>query len=337
MVELDYGKTLPVESLRAKQEVRKTPEVDIHIGNFFPWSAVVRNKTLVNWVGKTGADKLEWMAVGPIGPVFEDLPLGPTQEVLVKPVGALQEIFGKKLGHGHVIFNPYADIWNILGRRPDPLRPGQAIALYNLILSREPVSRRALKKLEQVKNGKFPVVVYPLFHGEDVQAHYHESYLQTHPAFYNDPRSTEEVIHAVAAGDYSKVCVDLYHFREATDKGLRPFGETEKELFGTLEKFQKAGVLGEVHVQSGRLLHLDQTIETDEELKAMFGENPNYDTRLGRMLKFLIHDLGFMGPYTFEVDTRALTDIYGKEILFPHKVSKLLEANAAAIDYIRRA
>ncbi|MDP3998035.1 MAG: hypothetical protein Q8P89_00255 [bacterium] len=337
MVEFVEEKSAPAESLLANQEVRQTPEVDIHIGNFFPWSAVVRNNTLVKWVEKTGADKLEWMAVGPIGPVFEKLPLGPTQEVLVKPVGALQEIFGKRLGHGHVIFNPYANIWNILGRRPDPLRPGEAIALYNLILSREPVSKRALEKLKLVKNGKFPVVVYPPFHGEDIQAHYSESYLQTHPAFYNDPRNAEEVIRAVDAGDYSKVCVDLYHFQEATDKGFRPFGETEKELFGTLEKFQKAGVLGEVHVQPGRLLHLDQTIETDEELKAMFGENPNYNTRLGRMLKFLIHDLGFMGPYTFEVDTRALTDIYGKEVLLPHKIGKLLEANAAAIDYIRRA
>lgn len=90
-------------------------------------------------------------------------------------------------------------------------------------------------------------------------------------------------------------------------------------------------------MQPGRLLHLDTAIETEQELKAIFGENPNYDTRLGRMLKFLIHDIGFMGPYTSEIDPRALVKIYGKKILLPPNYGKLLEAQGAAIDYIRRA
>lgn len=147
--------------------------------------------------------------------------------------------------------------------------------------------------------------------------------------------NTDEIIRAVRAGEYSKVCVDTYHFQEATNTGVRPFGSTEKELFETLERFHRAGVLGEVHVQPGRLINLDRTIETDEELKAMFGEDPSYNTRLGRMLKFLIHDLGFMGPYTAEIDPRALVDIYGKKILLPPQRGKMLEAQAAAIDYIR--
>lgn len=315
-------------------ESKRMPEVNIHVGNFLPWSAVVKNQTLVDWVEKSGADKLEWMAVGPVS---EKIPLGPTREVLTKPVKVLQQIFGERLGSGHVIFNPYAALWGILGRRPDPLRPGESLALYNLVISNEAASKMALQKLELVKKGKFPVVVYPPFHGEEIQSKYNESYLQTHPAFYNDVRGAASIIKAVKAGEYSKVCVDTYHFQEATGSGTRPFGETEAELFQTIEKFHKAGVLGEVHVQPGRLLHLDTAIETEQELKAIFGENPNYDTRLGRMLKFLIHDIGFMGPFTSEIDPRALVKIYGKKILLPPNYGKLLEAQGAAIDYIRRA
>ncbi|OGF74511.1 hypothetical protein A3J56_01060 [Candidatus Giovannonibacteria bacterium RIFCSPHIGHO2_02_FULL_46_20] len=315
-------------------ETKHLPEIHVHVGNFLPWSAVVKNSTLIKWTEKTGADKLEWMAVGPVS---EKVPVGPTHEVLAKPVSALQEIFGKTLGHGHVIFNPYASLWGILGRKPDPLRPGESLALYNLILSNEAVSRNALQKLEMVKENKFPVVVYPPFRGTEIQSKYKESYLQTHPAFYDDARNTENLIKAVRSGEYSKICVDTYHFREATQVGERPFGKTEKELFQTLEKLHRAGVLGEVHVQPGRMLHLDTTIETQEELKTIFGENPSYDTQLGRTLQFLIHDLEFMGPYTFEVDPRALVKIYGKKILLPPNCGKILEAQSAAIDYMRRA
>src|SRR3989344_4406901 len=175
-------------------ETKHLPEIHVHVGNFLPWSAVVKNSTLIKWTEKTGADKLEWMAVGPVS---EKVPVGPTHEVLAKPVSALQEIFGKTLGHGHVIFNPYASLWGILGRKPDPLRPGESLALYNLILSNEAVSRNALQKLEMVKENKFPVVVYPPFRGTEIQSKYKESYLQTHPAFYDDARNTENLIKAV--------------------------------------------------------------------------------------------------------------------------------------------
>ena len=39
-------------------ENEKKPEVHIHMANFLPWSAVVRNKTLMKWAEKSGADKL---------------------------------------------------------------------------------------------------------------------------------------------------------------------------------------------------------------------------------------------------------------------------------------
>jgi len=314
-------------------ENEKKPEVHIHMANFLPWSSVVRNKTLMQWTAGSGADKLEWIAVGPIS---DKVPIGPTHEVLSKPVSALQEIFGKKLGHGHVIFNPFASFWGILGRKSDPYRPEEPLALYNLLLANEEMSRQALKKLELVKKGKFPVVVYPQLHGEKPKNDYSEPYIQTHPAVLDDPRGADAIIKAIEAGDYSKVCVDTFHFQEATKSGVRPFGDSEKELFRSLEKFYKAGVLGEVHVQPGRLTHLDETIRDERELKAIFGENPNYDTRLGRMLKFLIHGLGFMGPYTFEVDPRALVKIYGQKVLLPPDYGNILEAQGAAIDYIRR-
>ncbi|MDO8657723.1 MAG: hypothetical protein Q7K55_03210 [Candidatus Levybacteria bacterium] len=317
-----------------QSEQVRTPKVDIHMGNFLPWSSVIDNKRLVNWAEKAGADQIEWIAAGP---VTDRLPIGPTHDVLIKPVAALQQILGKRLGQGHVIFNPYATFWGIIGRRQDPLRPSEPIAAYNLVLSNEKASKRALKKLEIVKNGKFPIVVYPPFNGKDIQEHYKESYIQTHPAFFNDTRKAEEIIKAIHAGTYSKVCVDTYHFQEATNRGIRPFGKTEKELFETLEKFYKAGVLGEVHVQPGRIISLDKTLETDDDLKGIFGENPSYNTQLGRMLKFLIHDLGFLGPYTIEIDPRALISIYGKKILLPPGTGKLLEAQASAIDYVRRA
>ena len=163
-----------------------------------------------------------------------------------------------------------------------------------------------------------------------------DQYLQTHPAIYDDLRTPEEIIHAIQAGSYSKVCVDTYHFQEATSSGVRPFGDNEKELFETLDAFHKAGVLGEVHVQPGRLLHLDSVLDTQTDLLGMFGENPDYTTPLGRMLRHLIHDLGFMGPFTYEVDPRVLVKVYGKKVLLPPDAGKLLEALGAGIDYIRR-
>jgi len=73
--------------MRPQEQERRTPELWVHTANFFPWTSVVSNETLVKWTESTGADKMEWIAAG-------KGPLGPTHDVLVKPVAALQKIFG---------------------------------------------------------------------------------------------------------------------------------------------------------------------------------------------------------------------------------------------------
>lgn len=317
-------------------EIAKSPEVMVHIANFLPWSAVVPNQKLMEWVDKSGADSLEWMAVGP---KVDHIPLGPTHDVLVKPVAALQHVFGEELGNGHAIFDAYTTVWNILGRRPDPIRPPQKIGLYNLAIASQSASARALQKLEIVKNGVFPVNVYKSFAGVDTREGITQPYLQTHPAFINDRRNADQLIQAVRRGAYKKITLDFHHMQEATPDGFYPFGTNESELFASIEKLHKAGVLGEVHVQPGRLIHTDDQVAPHEDLDTIFGPNPSYDTRTGRMLRFLIHDLGFMGPYTAEIDPRAIGRVFGKGkpygLLPP--LEKILEAQPYMVDYIKRA
>lgn len=322
------------------QEIQK-PEVWIHTANFLPWSAVVSNSTLLDWVEKTKADKLEWMAASPLAaaPGIRHIPIGPVNEVLATPVAVLRQLYGEKLGAGHVIFNPYSNLWNLARRAKDPLREdiGERMALYNLIIAEEEVSRTALEKLDAVKEGKLPIVVYPPFNGKDVYGKYNNARIQTHPAFFNDNRDAKGLIEVVKKGDYSQVCVDTYHFQEATNTGFRPFGETEKDLFKSLEELMKAGVLGEVHIQPGRLINLDTSVDSEADLRAALSDNPSYDTFTGRLLQFMIHDLGFMGPYTSEIDPKALAKIHGKSILLPHNMDKMLNEQASVVDYIRRA
>lgn len=312
------------------EQERRTPEVWVHTANFFPWTAVVGNKTLIKWTEHTGADKMEWIAAG-------KGPLGPTQEVLVKPVAALQKIFGERLGGGHVIFNPYATVWNILERRQDPLRPNEKIAVYNMLLSKQEISEEALHKLNEVNKGNFPVVVYPRFKGRNIFGQYLNMRYQTHPAVFNDYSNADGIVRSVENGEYSGVCVDLYHFQEATDRGFRSFGATESELKRTLETFQKHGVLKELHVQPGRREHVDKRIGSDNDLFSIF-DGSYGKSQLGRFLTFLVRDLGFMGPYTLEIDPRSLVKIYGKGVLLPPELGgSMVEAQSAAVDYVRRA
>lgn len=315
--------------MSSQEQGRKTPEVWVHTANFFPWTAVVGNKTLVKWTEASQADKMEWIAAG-------KGPLGPTHDVLVTPVAGLQKIFGERLGGGHVIFNPYASVWNILGRREDPLRPNKKIAVYNMLLAKQKVSEQALHKLNEVNNGKFPVVVYPPFKERNIFGEYDNMRYQTHPAVFNDIRSADRIVKAVKEGDYSGVCVDLYHFQEATDRGVRPFGVIEDELKITLETFRKEGVLKEIHLQPGRIEGVDKRINSGNDLSAMF--NDDYTkSRLGRLLAFLVRDLGFMGPYTLEIDPRSLVKFYGKGVFYPPSLGgSMLEAQGAAVDYVRR-
>jgi hypothetical protein len=325
MIEVEERSHDIFETSQAKNE----PEVWVHTMNFAPWTSVVGNSTLRNWVEQSGADKMEWIAAG-------KGPFGPTHEVLTKPVSALQKIFGERLGGGHVIFNPYASMWNIAARRPDPLRPGESMAIYNLFLAKQNVSEKALSKLNEVNNGKFPVVLYPNFRGEVIFGSYENTRYQTHPAVFNDESGAGEIVNSVKSGRYSEVCVDLYHFQEATSDGNRPFGKTEDELKRTLEIFRKEGVLGEIHVQPGRLLHANENISSEDDLASMF--YGNYYSRMGQLIKFLIHDLEFMGPYTLEIDPRSMVEFYGKRVLFPPSLGgDMLEAQATAVDYIKRA
>ncbi|OGH37347.1 MAG: hypothetical protein A3B41_05105 [Candidatus Levybacteria bacterium RIFCSPLOWO2_01_FULL_37_26] len=316
--------------MRPQEQERRTPELWVHTANFLPWTTVVSNETLVKWTESTGADKMEWIAAGK-GPV------GPAYDVLVKPVAALQKIFGERLGGGHVIFNPYATVWSMLGRRPDPLRPKRPIALYNMLLASKDISEAAIHKLNEVNKGNFPVVVYPPFKGRNIFGQYENMRYQTHPAVFNDNRDAGKITQAVKNGDYSGVCVDLYHFQEATDKNVRPFGVIEDELKRTLETFREEGVLKEIHVQPGRREGLDKRIGSDNDLRAML-KGSYRNSRLGRLLTFLVRDLGFMGPYTLEIDPRSLAKIYGKGVYYPPSLGgSMFEAQRTAVDYVRRA
>lgn len=121
---VEYGGSTPALGAGRPSSILGTPTIR-NFANFLMWSTVVKNRTLIDWVEKSGADKLECMAVGSVS---EQIPLGPTREVLAKPAKVLQQIFGERLGSGHVIFNPHASLWGILGRKPDPLRPGESLA-----------------------------------------------------------------------------------------------------------------------------------------------------------------------------------------------------------------
>lgn len=315
-----------------EREQQKKPEVWVHIANFLPWSAFVDNQTLKRWVEKSKGDKMEWIALAPLCgevPIFNKL--GPTAQVLAKPVDALQVIFGEKLGGGHVVFNSYSSLKAVALRREDPLRPGKKpkvkIAGFNILMANERFSTLALKKLEQATNNHFPVDVYPSYNTRLSKENYSFPYAQTHPEVFKDTRSADGLINAVNNGEYAGIVVDLDHFQESTSSGLTPFGSNYKELLQTLEKFYKAGVLKEVHVR------VDKNRLKD--LRGIF--RGSYSTQYGRMLKYLMNELGFMGPYTTELDPRSLIDLYGRQILFPSNMDKMFEAQSIFCDYIRQA
>ncbi|MDP3987537.1 MAG: hypothetical protein Q8P80_00130 [Candidatus Levybacteria bacterium] len=292
-------------------------KVWLHTANFFPYTALVKNETLVKWAKESGADGVVWIAAR-----------RPAHEVLKKDEEELKVIFDGRLGAGHVIFNPYADFFKIITRRPDPLRPKERIAFYNLLLSKELVSRKALEKLQRAKPG-LAINVYPPFNGKEIYERYQNPRYQTLPAFFNDERNAKQIVEAVQRGDYSSVCVDLYHFQEATNTGRRPFGQKEDDLKKTLETFHNAGVLKEVHVQPGRLINVDDALLSRDDLNGVLAGS--YNTRMGRLLKFLVNELGFAGPYTVEIDSRAI----GK---FPLALpSKILEVQKMMVEYIRAA
>ena len=313
-------------------------EVRIHVGNFLPWSAFARNAQLRRWVEECGADGMEWMPVGPNLPesIAKHVPVGPTQEVVAKPFSALHEVFGDTLKSGHVVFNPFATLSSIFGRREDPLRPGTPIFFLNLVLSQEPVAREALLRLEALQKGNFPIVVYPKLQGEtDFSAsdHYRIPLLQTVPLFDGE-LTPAEMVKAVEKEEYAGVCVDLAHMREADNQtGTRPFGETEDEWMKALDVLRPA--IREVHVQPDYTAGLEN--KRLDEVGAIFDYNPSYQTPMGKLLRHLIHDLEFMGPYTSEMNPLALVRIYGKQILLPPDLSPMLEAQGAFVDYIKRA
>lgn len=317
------------------QETRK-PEVHIHTANFMPWTAFVGNRSLVDWVEKSGGDKMEWIAAGPI---LKGIPIGPTHEVLVKPVSALRQIFAEKLGNGHQAFHPLVDFSGIMLRKEDPLEGGAISPMYG-ILATEATSARALEKLTEVKRGDFPIVVNPPVHGTeyfDAKIPPKRRYLQMCPAIFNDGRTPEEIISAVKNGVYGGVVFDTYHAGGETKRGFRPVGPEENALFTAVEKFHQAGVLKEVHFQPGRVMTADASSDRASELNTILRENPHYDTLQGRLLRFMINDLEFRGPYTTEIDPRALGKVLGNDIWLRPPGNKMFNAQAAVVDYIRRA
>jgi hypothetical protein len=313
---------------------KEAPQVYIHTADFLPYSALASNQNLVGLVKRTKADGMEWI---PLGPITSWLPVGPTHDVLHRPNDQLKIIF-KKMGlRGHAIFNPFASLNGIIFRQIDPLRLDRTFSPYQSLLPKADPAEKALQRLEAVTENQFPVVVYPNWRGINIWGDYKTPLYQTHPYLFNDPRGAGQLAKDLKPL-YAGICFDLYHAQEPTASGLYPFGKTERELFQSLQTFKDKGVLEEVHVQPGRIIDRKSGIEVEEDLADMLGDNPNYDTFTGRALKFLIHELDFKGPFTIEVNPRALAKTCNnKSLLLSPSFSRLPETLASIVDYIRRA
>lgn len=326
---------IPDEEEVPREEIEEIKEIKVrmHLLNLVPWSIFRSNRKSTEWAKEANYnDGVEWMALQ-----LDGLPFGPTHEVQVNSVTALSEVV-MDIKSAHVVFNPFATIWGILTRRPDRIAPGQRLPFFLLSLASQPVSYEAIKKLERVK-GNLPVVTFPSRQGENIFGEYQGPLVQTQ-ALYFDKMTPEQMIAAVEEGHYAGVCIDLLHMREAARDGSYPFlpgkegGKTDAWKY-TLEKFWRAGVLKEVHVQPGGGGQLEHGIseESRRELGALIGGVGEYSTELDQMVRFLKYELRFPGPYVTEINPLALIPLKGVKVLRPRN---LIEIHREIVDHIKR-
>ncbi|KKR81430.1 MAG: hypothetical protein UU73_C0001G0090 [Candidatus Daviesbacteria bacterium GW2011_GWA1_41_61] len=215
--------------------------------------------------------------------------------MLKTPLHVLKE--WKEVRSGHVIFNPYATLGSVLKRKEDPLRPGEKLSFYNLLLAENAQAQKALHSLETAFRGNFPVVTYNYkVNGRKMYGNFRQPLLQTHPAVFNDESNAGDLIRQVQSQAAAGIVYDCYHAQEATKSGNRPLGDWKKSLGAFLE----AGVLKEVHVQAGRVPHNDPTVPSFAWLREMVGTNPNYNTELGQMIR-MVKDAAPQTPFVVEI------------------------------------
>lgn len=186
-----------------------------------------------------------------------------------------------------------------------------------------------------VKNGNFPITVYPPVNGQERFGTYQQPLIQTHPFLFSDERDAKQLVRAVKVeGHYAGVVADSFHMLGETNSGVRPFGQNETEIFKSLEILVKEGVLKGFYVQPGRLIDFNEDYDAQAELYSILKLDPNYNTPLGRMIRHL-KSLGFIGPYTIEADLRAVKKLVGSKVLVPGN-RVMTETLGAMVDYVKR-
>lgn len=318
-----------LERTPGTEEARK-PKLEVSLSTadlahpLIPYSIILPNRWTLNWAEKTGYDKVEWLPL-----------IGPELEVRVKRMQTLGQLFKDRLSSAHVKFDPEATLFRVLTRRKNPLVPGEKLGFFDLAFADTKHAEKSLQKLEQVFDGKLPVVTYLPFQGRpDYHGKYQTPVVQPHIPFGEDKKTTAyEIVRLVEEGKYAGIWLDLYHIREATRNGERPFAPWQKTI-ETMLPYIKG-----VHFQAGRTVYADPEINSMGELKAIFGNHPNYNTELGRMLRML-KEGGFSGPVVVEITLESLIKIAGfKKVLgnpFDLRLENLQELHREIIDYIKR-
>lgn len=280
-----------------------------------------KNKTYINWAENTGYN----------GGV-EFLPFyGPAKDILKTPIEVISKI--PQIRSGHVFYNPYATFWDIVSGKPDPLRTGEKLAKYNLLMIKPTLGRKTLHKLEEAFGNKFPVVTYP-YETNHFQPYgiYAKPWLQTHPAVFNDESTENELITLVRLGYYKGIVWDTFHAMEKTKSGNYPLANWEKSLGRLLE----AHVVREIHVQAARSTEKYGKVPDREWARAITGSNPKYNNELGRLIK-LVKSFGQDIPFVVEISPQGLFDT---GILKPqailHTRGDFGRVHQEIIDYIKR-
>lgn len=277
------------------------------------------NKLFINWAKQTGYEGVEF------------LPLrGAAHDVLHCPVRVISAL--PEIRTGHVFYNPYATLWSVLKREPDPLRPGTKLAFYNIGMAEPTIGRKALYRLEGVFRD-FPVVSYP-YHKDNLYPYgfYKQTWLQTHPAVFDDESDAENLIKLVHTGTYKGIVWDTFHALEKTASGKRPLADWKKSLGKLLE----AGVVREIHVQAARATEKYGKVPDLEWARDLTGTNPNYNNELGQMIK-LVKSFDADIPFVVEISPQGL---FNAGILKPSRLLRttgdLQNVHREIIDYIKR-